>query len=557
MAIREPLGGHGGESASHQAERRGQNATHYSLHSRRGIRLFVASFVGIVAKKVYLLRVHQVVLGCFVLAALSLALAAHFAPQLYVRPQWHSETEALQSAAETSGVAQILRYLSQIESREQQIALCASTPLVWKVEESGHTLWSCLQGTEFPGRNFFVPLEVKVEGASAFWFEPPSNFPWTAQHSSRLLWRQWENAFSPQLERELVKSKDERMSLRDPIIAPHPRRFTPPIYFEYRAGSRVTSLVMPLELKPPGSVFEKPVMLMASATTLVLVFLFFAIRFVLSPFRDVENALVEYGKGNFSYRPRIQGAAEFSRIGSVVVDMAVRIEQLVESKNRLLLDVSHELKTPLARLRVHAALAKDDASELGNVDADAVEMANLVQRILDNARAANSVDALDISEVSLFDIVNAEVHKIGSLPQVVANGVTLHVHKFDQSCTIWGDKKMLATALGNVLTNAVQYCASAGGVVSVTVNERDNCRFVDIENNGEAISPDHWEKIFDPFFRVDTSRSRATGGHGLGLAIARRIVAEHGGTLKVVCGESGRVCFRFEFPMSSKFSRNS
>ena len=217
--------------------------------------------------------------------------------------------------------------------------------------------------------------------------------------------------------------------------------------------------------------------------------------------------------------------------------MAERIEGLVESQSRLLKDVSHELRSPLARLGVALGLAQQKAApEIGpslqRIELEADRLNQLIQRLLTIARLESGTDGVRKTKLSLRELVDqvacdAEYETPGRSCRVAAND--------SDEFLVEGDPELLRSAIENVVRNATRYTAE-GTVVEIRLQRQTNEKGAEVVirvlDSGPGVPNDDLEKIFQPFYRLDDARNRQTGGAGLGLSIAQRAVRLHGGQLR-------------------------
>jgi two-component system sensor histidine kinase CpxA len=239
--------------------------------------------------------------------------------------------------------------------------------------------------------------------------------------------------------------------------------------------------------------------------------------------------------------------------------MAERIEGLVESQSRLLKDVSHELRSPLARLNVALGLAQQKAGpevdgSLKRIELEADRLNQLIQRLLTISRLESGADGVHKTKLSLRELVehvarDAEYETSGRVCKVSANPA-------DESL-VEGDPELLRSAIENVIRNATRYTAE-GTVVEVRLerqtNERGAEAVIRVLDSGPGVPNEALEKIFQPFYRLDDARNRQTGGAGLGLSIADRAVRLHGGQLRASNRPEGGLEVEIRIPALSGFA---
>ncbi|MDP1603201.1 MAG: ATP-binding protein [Legionella sp.] len=228
---------------------------------------------------------------------------------------------------------------------------------------------------------------------------------------------------------------------------------------------------------------------------------------------------------------------EIAQLSNEFDRMAEQLETLVNSKERLLQDISHELRSPLARLQIAIELGRKKAAQSAEVEfcrmeVECLRLNTLIGEILEFARLDKSVDELDKKNVNINDLINRIItdatFEFGeSHPQTILNSTK------DYSLSI--DERLIHRALENVIRNALRY-SPPGKVVTIFVSadEQNNQLFIDITDEGPGVPEEQLTRIFNPFYRVDTSRAKKTGGYGLGLSIAEKAIMLHQGTISAV-----------------------
>ena len=243
---------------------------------------------------------------------------------------------------------------------------------------------------------------------------------------------------------------------------------------------------------------------------------------------------------------------ELSQLASAFNHLLARLEQSFEQLRRFTSDASHELRTPLTSIRSvgEVALRKDGSREnyrdaIGSMLEEVNRLAALVESLLTISRADAGHIELHPTGFSAMDLVRETAALFEVLIEEKRQTITLGG---DESVTLTGDRLFLRQALVNILHNAVKF-SPPGGAITMHVG-RDAAGRVQLEiaDTGPGIAPEHAVKIFDRFYRVEESRSRETGGAGLGLAIAQWAVREHGGEIEVVPSPRTGSSFRIHLP---------
>ena len=268
--------------------------------------------------------------------------------------------------------------------------------------------------------------------------------------------------------------------------------------------------------------------------------------------RDLErlkSTAAQLGRGNLSERTQIPASSNIGSLASVFDTMADDIERLLNQQRDLLNAVSHELRTPLTRLDFGLALALSEdlpqasRERLQSLVAHIRELDELVLELLSYSRLQNPAQLPERVDVVLDEFIDSV---LGSVDDELENPEIVIDVALD--CTVERfslDPRLTARALQNLLRNATRYCDRR---IQVGVKVcADGCEIC-VDDDGIGIPVEQRERIFEPFYRLDRSRDRATGGFGLGLAISRRAMEAQGGTLTALASPLGGARFRVWLP---------
>ncbi|WEL43952.1 ATP-binding protein [Pseudomonas sp. CBSPBW29] len=270
--------------------------------------------------------------------------------------------------------------------------------------------------------------------------------------------------------------------------------------------------------------------------------------------RDLErlkNTAAQLGQGNLAARTKNPPSSNIGSLAAVFDTMANDIEQLLNQQRDLLNAVSHELRTPLTRLDFGLALALSDdlpaasRERLQGLVAHIRELDELVLELLSYSRLQNPAHTPERVEVVLDEFIDSILGSVDDElenPDIVIDVVLdCAVERFTL------DPRLTARALQNLLRNAMRYCERR---IQVGVKVCPKGCEIWVDDDGIGIPVDQRERIFEPFYRLDRSRDRATGGFGLGLAISRRALEAQGGTLTAQASPLGGARFRLWLPTS-------
>ncbi len=248
-------------------------------------------------------------------------------------------------------------------------------------------------------------------------------------------------------------------------------------------------------------------------------------RWTLRPLETASGAMQRVADGDLGHRLP-EGSGVTGTIGATFNGMAERVQGLVADQRKLMAAVSHELRTPLARMRLHAELLRDSGASperITALEAEIAEIDDLIGELLESARLDQGVMALALTEVDLGDLT---AEALGSV-ELGDRPVRLVV---DRDLTVQADRRRLLRAVVNLLSNAARYTSPDAAISLLATRDGDEVR-IEVADRGDGVAEASLPRLFDPFFREESSRSRATGGLGLGLMLVRQIVEAHGGSI--------------------------
>lgn len=251
---------------------------------------------------------------------------------------------------------------------------------------------------------------------------------------------------------------------------------------------------------------------------------------IASPLRDLARAVERFGRGDLSVRLKSPRKDEIGELSRSFDRMAERIGTLMTSERRLLQDVSHELRSPLARLSLAAELvrtAPDRDAAVDRMTKEIDRLADLVGTLVEVARAEGDPSAARLEPLRL----GALLQEVVADCRVYADSRGCDIHMTDDvDAVLTANRELLRRAVENVVRNAIRYTPH-GATVDVRTESAGESVRISVRDVGPGVPEELLPKIFQPFFRVDDSRDSSTGGVGLGLAIASRAVSVHHGRL--------------------------
>src|SRR6185312_10834496 len=278
-------------------------------------------------------------------------------------------------------------------------------------------------------------------------------------------------------------------------------------------------------------------------------------RYLTTPIRQLRETTHEFANGNLGARvsPKlIKRRDEIAHLGQDFNSMAERLQSMVAAQHRLLGDISHELRSPLARMSVALELARKRAapeakSALDRIEHEAETLNEMIGHLLRLTRLESGTDGFQMSEVDLAQLVR-EVADDADF-EARSRNRSVHVTALEE-CSTKGTEELLRSAVENVVRNAVRY-TSEGTEVEVSLrvrNGNENRAVISVRDHGQGVPEDAMEKIFHPFYRTEDARDRESGGSGLGLAITSRAVRLHGGTVRAANAVNGGLEITINLP---------
>ena len=321
--------------------------------------------------------------------------------------------------------------------------------------------------------------------------------------------------------------------------------------------------VLVIELPPEGHPFFGPhgvpglgIAIAVLSSGLVC---FFLARYLTRPVVQLRAATQRLAAGDLSARAGVPQGRRHDEIAELVRDfdtMAERLENLINAQNRLLHDISHELRSPLARLNVALGLLQQRSgpeaqSALERIDLEASRLNELIGRLLTIARLERGGNGAPKVRVELEELIR----QVADDADFEAQSRNCHVTvSIGDQCAVLGVPDLLHSAIENVVRNGIRYTRESSNV-EVRLErawDKDGSQAVlRVSDFGPGVPEESLDKLFVPFYRIDDARVRQTGGVGLGLAITERAVRLHGGTVKAYNRTGGGLTVEIRLPLDS------
>lgn len=349
------------------------------------------------------------------------------------------------------------------------------------------------------------------------------------------------------VESEVLLRNGQKLTNREMVSYDSPRDIG--VYYNF-PGSDLVVGVGPLgrmEALDNIVVFYERSILLVVGIPLILIMLN-----IFSKLKRLEGAATNFGSGNFSVRVSEKKKHSIGNLNRHFNRMAERVEHLIKGHKELSNAVAHELRTPVSRIRFELDMmqmekdVKTRDEYMYGISDDINELADLVDELLTYARFDREITGLELKphslNTSLKSIISARVFD-SNKQFTYENNWTEQKGALDQ---IGFDPKHLERAIGNLVGNAEKYAKSK---VHIHVYQLNNFTYINVDDDGPGIPPQERVDIFTPFKRLDTSRTRATGGFGLGLSIVKQIAQWHGGDVIVETSPFGGARFVFSWPI--------
>ena len=279
--------------------------------------------------------------------------------------------------------------------------------------------------------------------------------------------------------------------------------------------------------------------------------LWFWVRPIWRDLEALRQTARDLGDGDFEARSPAARSQLFAPLSDTMNSMAERVQQLLATHRELSSAISHELRTPIARMRFALEMLSDtdDRAERERLwammEGDLDELDHLIDTSLTYARFEREAPEPHFSSVRFADWLSDEVDAVRLLGRDLK--ITVDTAKLPGNLAVDVDRKAMPYALRNLLRNAFKY---ASGQIIVSAEVREGNIVVHVDDDGIGIPPEDRESVFSAFTRLDRSRDRATGGYGLGLAITRRVLELHGGTATADTAPLGGARFTLTWPLA-------
>jgi two-component system sensor histidine kinase CpxA len=312
-----------------------------------------------------------------------------------------------------------------------------------------------------------------------------------------------------------------------------PEPFRPIVESSSSASGRTRVIAALHPLRGPGGAPRlRNVSVLVVVAGLSVVFSFMLVQNFMTPLSELRRITLNMANGDFSVRagPGVTGRSdEIADLGAGFNRMAECVENLISSQKRLLSDISHEIRSPLQRMEVALAILRRESKAsldeyIDRMELEIYRIDNMVEELLTLTRSdgvtLTQAEKLDLDE-TIGCIIEDIEFETGERKNIVSDA---------QNLSVLGDSALLNRALGNVIHNAIRHAPPNTGIEVSARKEGDRVA-ITVRDHGQGVPNDELGRIFMPYYRTDKARERSKGGVGLGLAITKRIIENHGGEI--------------------------
>lgn len=284
---------------------------------------------------------------------------------------------------------------------------------------------------------------------------------------------------------------------------------------------------------------------------------YFLARYISKPIVKLRAAVNQVEQGNYDHKV----AAEFKNRSDEIADLASDFDRMsdeiknqFQQREELLRDISHELRSPLARMRVASELIKEkidasNSSEIDRIECEISRLDDLIGEIIDFSKLTNQSSQVNKQQINLVELIQQIIADVNFEGESTHKQAT-----FNTSYTrvdIYANKTLIMRAIENVLRNALKYSANDTDVTCSLALENHQA-IIAVADKGPGVPEHELEQIFEPFYRTSKSRDRKSGGTGLGLAISKQAIEVHQGEIKANNGEEHGLVVTIRLPLSTQ-----
>lgn len=261
-------------------------------------------------------------------------------------------------------------------------------------------------------------------------------------------------------------------------------------------------------------------------SAVIITCVYFLINYFLKPIRTLHEGIEYLRKGNLDFQVRTNRIDELGQLIDSYNLMTRRIREMIFARDQLLLDVSHELRSPLTRIKFSLEFLKDESTKQ-SIGSDISEMETMIRELLETERLNSPYGVINREQINIGKLVKDVVQEFHDQQP----GIKLL--SFPEELFLDIEEKRIHILLKNVIDNALKYSEEKGNPVEISLQENQDEIVVSVQDFGSGIPEKDIPYIFEPFYRVDKSRSKETGGYGLGMSLSKKIMEAHGGRIEI------------------------
>jgi signal transduction histidine kinase len=269
--------------------------------------------------------------------------------------------------------------------------------------------------------------------------------------------------------------------------------------------------------------------------------------YITRPLRRMSHSMDRIAGGELEHRVQAKGRDEVAHMGRSFNTMADRVGTMIASQKELMAGLSHELRSPLSRMKLTLEMLRESGADAGRVDALDREV-DALDRLMDELLTLSKMDldaaTLKLGRVALQELVETGWQRVSE--EAESRQIPLQLEISPDATAVLMDRALGVRIFGNLLENAVRY--GDGTSVTVVARRAQDRLNVTVSDRGPGVRPEALLRLFEPFFRAGASRSRRVGGTGLGLMIVSRAIEAHGGTVNATLAEGGGLAISFDLP---------
>ncbi len=315
----------------------------------------------------------------------------------------------------------------------------------------------------------------------------------------------------------------------------------------FKDGALVATLILRGSIHPPQESHREFLIGVLEIGTLALIGVIALSVYLTRPIRRMSRSMDRIADGDLDHRVNVRGRNEVAAMGRSFNAMADRIGAMIMGEKELLAGVSHELRSPLARMKVALELLRESGApdeKVNEVEEEVDAIDAMVEELLTASRLDLGSVKLTLQDCAIEELAERAWRRVEAGAEKA--GMRLEIALGNDARMVEADEALMVRVLGNLFENAVRYADT--GTVRLTSQRRASQVEIAVTDEGPGVPTEVMDQLFEPFFRADPSRSRKTGATGLGLMIVRRAVEAHGGTVTARSGAAGGLVVTLTLP---------